>query len=110
MYKINSGDLTHFLLTAVKKTPGMFLMDTQLVSLMKFLTGYMIATKMNAPEKKDRFLENFSNWFLQRKNLDSNRMWYPSILEECNNSEESALLKFWEYLEIFNVEVPKVID
>jgi len=88
----------------------MFLMDTQLVSLMKFLTGYRIATKMNAPEKKDRFLENFSDWLLLRKNLDGNKMWYPAILEECGNSEDAALLKFWEYLEIFDVEVPKVID
>lgn len=110
MYKINSGDLTHFLLNAVRKTPGMFLMDIQLASLMKFLTGYRIATKMNAPEKKDRFLENFSDWFLQRRNLDGNQMWYPLILEECDNSEESALLRFWEYLEIFNVEVTKVVD
>jgi len=88
----------------------MFLMDIQLASLMKFLTGYRIATKMNAPEKKDRFLENFSDWFLQRRNLDGNQMWYPLILEECDNSEESALLRFWEYLEIFNVEVTKVVD
>jgi hypothetical protein len=110
MYKINSGDLTHFLLTAVRKTPGMFLMDTQLISLIKFLTGYRIATKMNAPRKKDRFLENFSDWILQRGNLDSNQMWYPFILEECDNSEEAALVKFWEYLEIFDVEVPNVID
>ena len=110
MYKINSGDLTNFLLHAVKKAPGMFLMDTQLASLMKFLTGYRIATKMNAPDKKDRFLENFTDWFLQRKNLDRNQMWYPSILEECNDSEDSALLKFWEYLEIFDVEVTNVTD
>jgi len=85
----------------------MFLMDTKLISLEKFLTGYRIATKMNAPKKKDRFLEHFSEWFLQRKNLDDGLMWYPLILEECNNSEEAALLKFWDYLEIFNVEVPE---
>ncbi len=110
MYKINSGDLTQFLLNAVRKAPGMFLMDTQLVSLKKFLTGYGIAMKMNARDKKDRFLENFSDWFLERKNLDGNQMWCPVILEECDNSEEAALMKFWEYLETFDAEVPKVID
>jgi hypothetical protein len=110
MNKINSADLTEYLLSEVRRKPGMYLMDAKLISLIKFLTGYRIAIMINIPAKKDRFLENFNDWFLKKKNKDSKQMWYPIILDECENSEETALTKFWEYLRDFDKEIPQVIE
>jgi hypothetical protein len=96
------NDLTTFLLHQVRQKPELFLLDKKLGSLRKFVTGYLFALNANFPEKKDRFLDMFSDWFFKATNNE--QMWYAAILEECNFNEEKALDKFWQYLDDFDME------
>ena len=98
----HNDNLVEFLLKYVKNKPGMFLTSPKLLNLHIFLTGYRIAIGRVCPDNHDRFLALFNDWFSQKINGDKFTMWYPSIMEECNNSEEKALLRFWEYLEEFD--------
>jgi hypothetical protein len=96
-----NDNLIKFLLQHVRDKPGMYLTSPKLLYLHIFLTGYCIAIGQNSLDNHDPFLESFNDWFSQKTNGDRYTIWYPSILEECNNSEEKALLRFWEYLEEF---------
>ena len=104
--KKNTGfkDLTEFLLSTVKKRPSVYLMDNKLSSLKIFLSGYVVAREHNEINTSDRFLDSFEVWFLNAASHKKYTSWYTALLNECDNSEEKALTKFWEYLKIFNLE------
>jgi hypothetical protein len=103
---MNAGevDITEFLLKFIKPKPGMYLTSPKLLYLKIFLTGYTLGAQQNMPNNEDRFLSQFQDWFIQRVNGSKYTMWYPSILEEAEHSEEKALQRFWEYLEEFDKE------
>lgn len=96
-------DLTDFLLTNVQRKPGLYLFQNKLLYLYIFVSGYSFGIH-NSDRMTDRFLNNFSTWFIGKKNSRKDSMWYPSILEECNGSEEKALEKFFNYLKQFDIE------
>lgn len=108
MFHKISKDLTTFLLQDVRQRPGMYLMDRNLVSLVKFITGYRFGFINTETGRKDRFIEFFDDWFQKKKNIPSSEIWYVSILEECNNSGEKALERFWQYLNEFSKQVKEV--
>ena len=90
-------DLTDFLIKTVKKRPSVYLMDSKLSSLKIFLTGYSIAREHNQIAISDRFIDSFEVWFFTTTQNEKYSTWYHAILNECNDSEEKALIKFWEY-------------
>jgi hypothetical protein len=92
-----------FLLKFIKPRPGMYLTSPKLLYLRIFLTGYQFASSYNNPNKGDRFFDQFQEWFIKRTNGSKYDMWYPFILEECQQSEEKALQRFWEYLHEFDL-------
>jgi hypothetical protein len=105
-------DLTELLLHRVRNTPGMSIgvWDTasSMFTLGAYLSGYEACYRMVHDMKGDRYLDRFTDWIYAKTGAPQGALRLGPIIDDCEGDQLLALKRFFEYLEIFDREVPFV--
>lgn len=74
--------------------------------LQTFLSGYELCYFVERGPKGDRYIDMFTDWIHAKTGAPQGPFRLGPILDECNDNHLHALKRFFEYLEIFDREVP----
>lgn len=103
-------DLTEFLLYRIRDRPGMYIgvwdTSTSMFTLGAYLSGYEACYRLVHGMKGDRYLDHFTEWIYAKTGAPQGPLRLGPIIDECNGDQLRALKRFFEYLEIFDREVP----
>lgn len=103
-------DLTELLLHRVRKKPGMYIgvsePESTMFTLAAYLSGYEACYRTVCGMKGDRYLDQFTEWIYAKTGAPQGPLRLGPIIDECESDQLRALKRFFEYLEIFDREVP----
>ena len=103
-------DLTELLLHRIRNKPGMYIgvwePESSMFTLQTYLSGYEACHQIMWGAKGDRYLDHFADWIYAKTGAPQGPLRLGPILEECEGDQLRALKRFFEYLEIFDREVP----
>lgn len=105
-------DLTELLLYRVRQRPAMYLgnqvNESGIWTLQTYIFGFEMCHHMEKSVKVERYLDQFTGWLYARKGAPQGPLRLGPIIDECNGDATKAFQRFFEYLEIFDREVPFV--
>lgn len=103
-------DLTEWLLQVVRQRPAMYMgkdvNERGIWTLQTYLLGYEMCHFIEKVGKQDRYLDGFTDWVYAETQSPNGPLRLGPILTECNDDPVLALQRFFEYLEIFDREIP----
>jgi len=104
-------DLTEWLLHHLRQRPGMYLggplnESNAMQWLQTYLIGYEACHRIERIEKSDRYIDKFTDWIHATTGTPQGPLRLGPILNECGGDHMLALKRFFEYLEVFDREVP----
>lgn len=75
-------------------------------TLQTYLLGYEMCHFIEKGAKSDRYIDHFTDWIYARKKAPRGPLRLGPIIDECNDDPINALQRFFEYLEMFDKELP----
>jgi hypothetical protein len=104
-------DLTEWLLHRVRQRPGMYIgvsldESNAMQWLQTYLLGYEECHCIERGANSDRYIDQFTDWIHTKTGAPQGPLRLGPILNECRGNHMLALKKFFEYLEVFDREVP----
>jgi hypothetical protein len=105
-------DLTDWLLHVVRHRPAMYMgndvNERGIWTLQTYIHGYEVRYFIEEGSTKDRYTDRFTDWLYTRKHVAPGPLRLGPIIDECGGDPLLALRCFFEYLELFDHEVPFV--
>ncbi len=105
-------DLTELLLHRIRNKTGMYIgvwePQSTMFTLGAYLSGYEACYQTVSGMKGDRYLDQFTDWLYATTGAPQGPLKLGPIVDECEGDQLLALKRFFEYLEIFDREVPFV--
>lgn len=75
-------------------------------TLQTYIFGYEMCHHLEKNVNGERYLDRFTDWLYARKDAPQGQLRLGPIIDECNGDAVMAFQRFFEYLEIFDREVP----
>jgi hypothetical protein len=104
-------DLTELLLNRISKRPGMHIGGVltnrdAMFALQTYILGYEECFHITRGRTGDRYIDQFTDWIHAKTGSERGPLRLGPIIIECNGDHLLALKRFFEYLELFDREVP----
>jgi hypothetical protein len=103
-------DLTEWLLHRVRQRPGMYIGlpdgTNGMHWLQTYLLGYEACHRIEQDARRDRFIDRFTEWIHAKTGAPLGSLRLGPILDECGGDHVLAMQRFFEYVEVFDREVP----
>lgn len=87
---------------------GYDVLERGIWTLQTYIHGYEERNLLEKVVAKDRYSEQFVPWLYARKRIPMGPLRLGPIIDECNGDPYLDLQRFFDYLEIFDREVPFV--
>ena len=103
-------DLTELLLHRVRQRPAMYLgnevNEGGIWTLQTYILGYEMCHQIEKTANVDQYLDRFTDRLYARKGAQQGPLRLGPIIDECNGDANKSFQRFFEYLELFDREVP----